>query len=46
MEELFKQDIHNLMMVVCFRDNEVRSEHPLILSLNKIIQWGGRYSST
>lgn len=42
LEELFKNDdIHNLMMVVCFRDNEVCSEHPLILSLNKIIQWGG-----
>ena len=43
LEELFKnEDIHNLMIVVCYRDNEVSSDHPLILSLNKIIQRGGR----
>ena len=43
LEELFKnEDIHDLMIVVCYRDNEVSSEHPLNLSLNKIIQRGGR----
>lgn len=43
LEELFKnEDIHDLMIVICYRDNEVNSEHPLILSLNKIIQRGGR----
>lgn len=43
LEELLKnEDIHDLMIVVCYRDNEVGSEHPLILSLNKIIQRGGR----
>ena len=43
LEELFKnEDIHDLMIVICYRDNEVSSDHPLILSLNKIIQRGGR----
>ncbi|MDC7289159.1 diguanylate cyclase [Blautia schinkii] len=43
LEELFKnEDIHNLMIVMCYRDNEVSNEHPLILSQNKIIQRGGR----
>ena len=43
LEEMFKnEDIHDLMLVVCYRDNEVSSEHPLTLSLNKIIQRGGR----
>ena len=43
LEELFKnEDIHDLMIIVCYRDNEVSSEHPLTLSLNKIIQRGGR----
>ncbi|MCB6201636.1 diguanylate cyclase domain-containing protein [Extibacter muris] len=43
LEELFKnEDIHDLMIVICHRDNEVSSDHPLILSLNKIIQRGGR----
>lgn len=43
LEELFKnEDIHDLMIVVCYRDNEVSSGHPLTLSLNKIIQRGGR----
>ncbi len=36
LEELFKnEDIHDLMIVICYRDNEVSSDHPLILSLNK-----------
>ena len=30
------------MIIVCYRDNEVSIEHPLTLSLNKIIQRGGR----
>lgn len=43
LEELFKnEDIHDLMIIVCYRDNEVSIEHPLTLSLNKIIQRGGR----
>ena len=43
LEELFKnEDIHDLMIIVCYRDNEVSREHPLTLSLNKIIQRGGR----
>lgn len=43
LEELFKnEDIHDLMIIMCYRDNEVSREHPLTLSLNKIIQRGGR----
>lgn len=43
LEEIFKNDgIGHLMVVVCYRDNEVSDEHPIIHSLGKIVQRGGR----
>ncbi|RGU95764.1 response regulator [Clostridium sp. AF15-17LB] len=43
LEEIFKnEELVHLMIVMCYRDNEVSDEHPVIHSLNKIVQWGGR----
>ncbi len=43
LEEIFKNEkLGHLMIVMCYRENEVSDEHPVIHSLNKIVQWGGR----
>ncbi|EQG68979.1 diguanylate cyclase domain protein [Clostridioides difficile DA00160] len=43
LEDIIKnEEINHLMIVVCYRDNEVTQEHPIIHSLNKIIQKKGR----
>lgn len=43
LEEIIRtEEIRYLMIVVCYRDNEVNGEHPLIHSLNKIIRKKGR----
>lgn len=43
LEEIIRNDeIRYLMLVVCYRDNEVNEAHPLIHSLNKIIRRKGR----
>ena len=43
LEEIIRNDeIGHLMLVICYRDNEVNEAHPLIHSLNKIIRRKGR----
>ena len=43
LEEIIRnEDIRYLMIVICYRDNEVSEAHPLIHSLNKIIRRKGR----
>lgn len=43
LEEIIRnEEIRHLMLVVCYRDNEVNEAHPLIHSLNKIIRRKGR----
>ena len=39
LEEIFKnEELGHLMIVVCYRENEVSDGHPLIRSLNRIVQ--------
>lgn len=39
LEEIFQQnDLSHLMIVLCYRDNEVDDDHPLVHSLDKIIR--------
>ena len=43
LEEIFRnEEIRYLMIILCYRDNEVSETHPLIHSLNKIIRRKGR----
>lgn len=43
LEEIIRNDeIHYLMLVICYRDNEVNESHPLRQSLNKIVRGKGR----
>ena len=43
LEEIFKnEELGHLMVVVCYRENEVSDGHPLIRSLDRIAQRGGR----
>ncbi len=43
LEEIFKnEELGHIIIVVCYRENEVSDGHPLIRSLNRIVQRGCR----